>query len=1205
MREQIESRNPALLPTQLIVALVCSFCFLSGANVRHSYAFRSFDEDLVKRTAAAQSSIKLTVGQVLQQDILGGDVKRFTVELAAGESAQILVKWLGLDVDLAVITPGTGFSIPIRGVGPIPVSILSERAGDYAFEVRTLEQVQVRGSFEISCSSIHLATEEDRNRLEALRLISQGNSQKTRTAAVAVYLQALKRAQSSGDSFVEAYVLQKLANAYISNKDIRNAESTYAALIELRLKLNDRRSLAYTLREIGGDYRAYDSPTKAIGYFQRALSIAREINDRQAEATVLYSIGFAYARTGRMETALEFYEKALKIQQERHDRLNEARTLNAMGGAYNVLGDQTKALALYTEAAPIFRELQDPYREAIMLNNIGLANDDLGRWQEAKNYYLEAISKYEALLDKATTGCRAGSSSQTLSVCNSLATTSDNVGELYNTTGDPESALQTFNRTLEIWKILNQPQPIGSTLSRICYSHVLQGKLSDALKECNEALIFNRKAEDLRGTASTLTFLGMVYTGLNQPDDAMRSFEEALKLQRESGERRGEGITLNQFGLLYVSTNQPDKALARYEEALKLWRDTKDEDGETITLYNIARVERDRGNLESALNHIKQALQIIELRRTSLSSQKLSAAYFANKQNHFELEIDVQMLLAREKKSDAFFAEALVANEHARGRQLLDALAESRVLNATTQSRIMQNPELASAVNRKLELQMALRAKANSRTALLGRTHKPEELSVLNIEIAKLTDEYDQLEGKIRILNPSYASFVKPIPLTLRELQAELEPNTLLLEYALGEKRSYILAITNDSIKGFQLEARDKVEAVANRLVQALTARNRDLPKETFQQREQRVAIADREYSEAVLELSRMVIEPVASELGQKRLVIVADGALQYVPFSALPRPGSVTSSFGSTTAAASRSTTLIDAHEIVSLPSASVLALQRRELANRTPAPLRLAVIADPVFDVHDPRVSDALAGANRSRKTSKTSAAITQQPSETPAPLTKSKTQNSVLVSALREVGLNSDGTLRRLPQSRTEASAISQLVPPKEVLKALDFNASRTTALSGELAKYQYVHFATHGVLSLEHPELSGIALSMVDEKGRMQDGYLRLYEIYSLNLPAELVVLSACETGVGKQIRGEGLIALTRGFMYAGAKRVVASLWKVDDSATAALMAQFYKEMFSKGKRPSAALQAAQLEIAKQKRWQHPYYWAGFVLQGEWR
>ena len=156
-----------------------------------------------------------------------------------------------------------------------------------------------------------------------------------------------------------------------------------------------------------------------------------------------------------------------------------------------------------------------------------------------------------------------------------------------------------------------------------------------------------------------------------------------------------------------------------------------------------------------------------------------------------------------------------------------------------------------------------------------------------------------------------------------------------------------------------------------------------------------------------------------------------------------------------------------------------------------------------------------------------------------------------------------------------------------------------------MSGELSKYQYVHFATHGVIDIERPELSGIVLSMVDGEGREQDGFVRLYDIYNLNLPAELVVLSACQTGVGKQVRGEGLMALTRGFMYAGAARLVASLWKVDDVATARLMEQFYKEMFSNGKKPAAALRAAQLYMQKQRRWKSPVHWAGFFIQGEWR
>ena len=156
-----------------------------------------------------------------------------------------------------------------------------------------------------------------------------------------------------------------------------------------------------------------------------------------------------------------------------------------------------------------------------------------------------------------------------------------------------------------------------------------------------------------------------------------------------------------------------------------------------------------------------------------------------------------------------------------------------------------------------------------------------------------------------------------------------------------------------------------------------------------------------------------------------------------------------------------------------------------------------------------------------------------------------------------------------------------------------------------MSAELARYRIVHFATHGVLDDKRPELSGLLLSMVNEHGRQQDGFLGLNSIYNLKLSAELVVLSACQTGLGKEVKGEGLIGLTRGFMYAGAARVVASLWKVDDEATAELMKRFYRRMLQDNMPAAAALRAAQVEMWQQKQWRSPYYWASFVLQGDWK
>ena len=205
--------------------------------------------------------------------------------------------------------------------------------------------------------------------------------------------------------------------------------------------------------------------------------------------------------------------------------------------------------------------------------------------------------------------------------------------------------------------------------------------------------------------------------------------------------------------------------------------------------------------------------------------------------------------------------------------------------------------------------------------------------------------------------------------------------------------------------------------------------------------------------------------------------------------------------------------------------------------------------------------------------------------------------------LKRALRDLGGPGTAGVPRLLESRREARDIAALRPDVDV--ALDFEANRETAMSSTLADYRVIHFATHGIIDNDHPELSGIVLSLFNEKGEPQDGFLRLHDIYNLKLPVDLVVLSACSTALGREIVGEGLIGLVRGFMYAGSRRVLASLWKVDDEATSELMTRFYRAMFEKRLTPSAALQAAQIELQKTRRWAHPFYWAGFVLQGEWK
>ncbi len=374
-----------------------------------------------------------------------------------------------------------------------------------------------------------------------------------------------------------------------------------------------------------------------------------------------------------------------------------------------------------------------------------------------------------------------------------------------------------------------------------------------------------------------------------------------------------------------------------------------------------------------------------------------------------------------------------------------------------------------------------------------------------------------------------------------------------------------MFALTRDSLEAYPLPKRSEVEAAARLAYEELSINN---------------PVAGYKSTAA---LSGTLLGAVAKHLGKKRLVIVADGALQYVPFAALRTPQGLP---------------LIAEHEIVNLPSASTLAILRKETEARTPAPRQVAVLADPVFDSNDERLKP---GAVNDPKKNDPS----QNESSTAATADDSATD--LLTRSAADMGMTAKGViyLPRLLSTRQEAKSILAAASAGQGLEALDFDASRATATSPTLAQYRIVHFATHGLLNSPHPELSGLVLSLVNQQAKPQNGFLDLQDIYNLNLPAELVVLSACETGLGQQIQGEGLVGMTRAFMYAGAPRVVASLWRVPDRATAELMKQFYAAMLGEGLRPAAALRKAQVTLSKEKRWSAPYYWAGFTLQGEWK
>ena len=600
-----------------------------------------------------------------------------------------------------------------------------------------------------------------------------------------------------------------------------------------------------------------------------------------------------------------------------------------------------------------------------------------------------------------------------------------------------------------------------------------------------------------------------------------------------------EGMSVH--GRALILGGRREEALPVLQAALVLHREVHDRAGEAETLQTLAAAERSLGRLANARAHAAEAVARVEELRTGFVSPSLRAAFLATQHRAYGLVIDLLMDRHKAEPEAGHDREALEANERARARSLLDVLFSARAGRPGS--------AVPAAV---LERRQALRRRLSARVDLQLK-QSGAKAKELEREVEDLLVQLDGIEAEIRRLDPHYAAVSAPPTFQVAEIARLLDPGTLLLEYALGEEHSYLWAVGPDSFHSFVLPPQREIEALAHQLYTELSTVEAGAGRR-------------RETAEA---LSRMLLGPVWPEAAHaQRLVVVPDGALHLLPLGVLPAPGS--------------GEYLLDRLEIVSIPSATTLALQRQRLEHRPPAAKWAAVLADPVFRADDPRLV----------KPSVTAKAAAGRPAAArPEPLR----------GAPADAPLSA---LERLPATGREADSIAGLAPGP-IWTGRDLAASREAVLAGSLRGSRVVHLATHAIADMRHPELSGLVLSLFDAAGRPQEGFLSLSDIYELDLDADLVVLSGCPTALGKEIQGEGLMGLSRGFFYAGVPRVVASLWPVQDRTTAELMTRFYRAIWRDDLPPAAALRAAQRRLRHDRRYRDPYSWAGFVLQGDWR
>jgi CHAT domain-containing protein/Tfp pilus assembly protein PilF len=1089
------------------------------------------------RSAApgAQKSISLEPGKPVERELSGGQSHSFKITMTSGQYSHIVVEQRGIDVALALLTPDGKkvgeVDIEKTTVRSEAISAIAEATGAYTIEVRSAEKTSGAGRYEIKIESLKMATAEDKY-------------------------------QVAGESiFREA---KELENGLADDK--RKSIEKYQGALELYQKAGASKGVCDALNNIGMVYWSLGEAHKALDKYNEALPPCRELRDRSGEATTLTNIGTVYWSLGEMQNALAKFSESLPLSRAAGDRIGEADNINNIGVIHLALGQTHKALEKFEEALPIYRATGERNGEGDTLSNIGYIYVVFGERQKALETYNKALHISRIVGDR-----------------NGVAITLTQVADLYRRLGELEKSLEKHNEALLLSRELGDRSVEADALAGIGNVYLLLKEWEKALEVYNGELTLRRATGNRSAESITLNNIGNIYRYSGDLQKALEKYNESLRLSHDMGYRIAEAAALHNRGTVHRLSGDIQKAMEDYSEALNIKREIGDRDGEASSLLGAAQVEQRRGALPQARRTIEQAIGIVESLRADIRAQNLRASYFASRQEYYESYIDILMETHRKDPSAGADAAAFAVSERARARSLLELLTESR-------ADIRQGVD-GSLLDHERSLQQLLNVKATEQFALLNRKHTPAQAEVAAKEIGSLTAEYEELKAQIRERSPKYAALTQPQPLGLEEIQQQVvDRDTLLLEYFLGDKASYLFTVSGATITSHQLPKRAEIETATRRLRELLIA-PQPQPGDTEAKYQARIKEARESYWPQAAELSRMLLGPVASQLGRKRLAIVADGALQYIPFAALPAPSP--GNENGRNAGAEPQPLLVD-HEIVNLPSASTLATLRRETSGRKPAEKSLAVLADPVFADNDARVRRNVSKArvvekSRSIDSDETDVGFLQ--------MSRSGLETEVI---------RSEAAFGRLLGTRREATAISTLVPERERKRALDFEASRTTALSPELGQYRILHFATHGMINSVHPGLSGIVLSLVDETGKPQDGFLRLQDIYNLKLPVELVVLSACQTGLGKEIKGEGLIGLTRGFMYAGAPRIVASLWKVDDRATSELMKRFYQGMLGpEASRPAEALRQAQLSIWKEKQWREPYYWAAFVLQGEWK
>jgi CHAT domain-containing protein/Tfp pilus assembly protein PilF len=962
--------------------------------------------------------------------------------------------------------------------------------------------------------------------------------------AISYFERVLAIRREVGDRAGEGTTLNNLGEVYRQLSQYAKAIEYYEQALAIRREVQDRAGEGTTLNSLGSAYWSLSQYAKAIEYYEQALTIRREVQDRAGEGTTLSNLGRAYSSLSQSAKAIEYYEQALAIMREVQHRAGEGRTLSNLGSAYSSLSQSAKAIKYYEQALAIAREVQDRAGEGTTLNNLGDAYQSLSQCAKAIEYYEQALAIHREIKNRAMEG-----------------TTLNNLGAAYRSLSQSAKAIKYYEQALAIMREVQHRAGEGTTLNNLGLAYQSLSQYAKAIEYYEQALAIRREVGDRAGESITLNNLGAAYQPLSQSAKVIEYYEQALAIMREVQHRAGEGTTLNNLGEVYRWLSQYPKAIEYYEQALAISREVGDRAGAGTTLNNMMFVWRHQAKPALAIFYGKQAVNIYQATRNEIRGlgKELQQSFLKSKEDTYRYLAD--LLIKEGRLSEAQQVLNLLKEE-----EYFDYVRRDAQEASSLQGRATLTPEEAEAERRYNEIADRITAFGKEKGELLAklakRTPTPQEQQRL-----------DKLDADLEVASTKFHQVLKQLDVTLgqsprgkgsevkvsdiedalgmQSALGELEAGTVVLYTVVTDERYAVIVITPDT-----QVAREYPIAAA------------DLNHKVFQFREalRNPGVDPRPLAQ---ELYKILVAPIAKDLagaGAQTLMWSLDGVLRYVPIAALHDGEHY----------------VIERYRTVVFTPASKTELKDKPKAQWTG-------LGVGVSRAHEG--FDALPGV-----TAELRGIIREQQSDT------------------------QDG------------------IVPGQVLLDDSFTAqSLRTALR---QRDPLVHIASHFHL---RPGNETESFLLLGDGSHLPLSQLKTWD--NVFAGVELLTLSVCDSAMGgagangKEVEGFGVMAQRQ-----GAKAVVGSLWPVADESTKELMQTFYRvRQAKKGTSKAEALRHAQLALLRGKTgdgaststrgasanplkdraappdtepavptfqrneaatYAHPYYWAPFILIGNW-